>query len=199
MRQSSPPQTDQHTPTNYHCNVGTWYGLLTRDVIGIDKPWILGANGSHGIYVILKILLCLRSESPVNLKFSDYNCINYSNEWFFFSTSVWSEYGICNLSVYDTVYLNLEAERNTVAGTASVIGLWTCWTNQDSQNNTAKSGFNSHGKDSVKYPWNMSSRREKLKHGKGHNNTFFLVSALFIGSYSEYGVQSSVNEHFVFK
>lgn len=118
---------------------------------------------------------------------------------FFFSTSVWSEYGICNLSVYDTVYLNLEAERNTVAGTASVIGLWTCWTNQDSQNNTAKSGFNSHGKDSVKYPWNMSSRREKLKHGKGHNNTFFLVSALFIGSYSEYGVQSSVNEHFVFK
>lgn len=108
-----------------------------------------------------------------------------------FFSSIWSEYGICNLSVCDMLYFNLEAQRNTVAWTVSVVALWTAWTNQGSQNNTAKPSLNSHGKDSVKYPWNISSRQEKLKHKKGYNNNFFLVSALFIGSYSNCGMQSS--------
>lgn len=97
------------------------------------------------------------------------------------------------------LYFSLEAQGNTSASTASVIALWTVWTNQGTQNNTAKPSLNSHGKDSVKYSWNISSRREKLKHKKGYNNNFFLVSALFIGSCSDCGTQSSGNECFVFK
>ena len=136
--------------------------------------------------------------SPVNLKFADCNCMNYTNEWFF-CCCVWYEHGICNLGGYDMLYFNLEAQRNTVDWTGSVIALWTGWTNQGSRNNSAKPSVSSHGKDSAKYPWNISSTRQKLKHKKGYNINFFLVSALFIGSYSNRGMQSSGNECFVFQ
>lgn len=98
-RQGSPPQTHSH---QLSLQWRYWNALVTRDVIGINKSWFLGVNGSHGIDIVLKILLCLRFESPANLKFADYNCINYANKWFFFSC-VWAEYGMCNLGVCDVL------------------------------------------------------------------------------------------------
>lgn len=65
-----------------------------------------------------------------------------------------------------------------------------------------KHSLNSHGKYPVKYPWNVSSRSQKLKHkehlhNKAYNNTCFLVPALFGGSNSYHSPESSGNGCFV--